>query len=186
MDFDIRGSFGAEAEVEPRVARRIKARLARDALRLRFFAVMDDDARADGAAVRRGTDELHLQPVVRAANVVAEEGRRLIEIHNENVYGADVIEIAEGGAAAAVFVENGRTGFVAKFLKRVVAEIAEKHARTLVREFGQLLFDLGIDAAGDDKEIGPAVVIEIEHAGAPADKTRLDAEFCSGGDVDKV
>ncbi len=50
-DFDVRGGYVAEAEVQAGVARGIEAGLAQYGLDLRFAAVVDKHAGADCAAV---------------------------------------------------------------------------------------------------------------------------------------
>ena len=57
-----------------------------------------------------------------------------------------------------------------------VAQIAEHQARRLERILRAASLDLRIDAAGHDKEVRIAVIIEIDDAGAPTDEPRLHAE----------
>ena len=46
--------------------------------------------------------EQHLQPVAGARDVVAQERRRLVHVHHQDVDVAVVVEVAEGTAAARV------------------------------------------------------------------------------------
>ena len=65
--------------------------------------------------------------------------------------------------------------FVDQLLESAVAKIAEHQARRAkrIRREGALHFR--IDTAGHDEQVGQAVVVEIDHARAPADIARLDA-----------
>ena len=60
--------------------------------------------------------------------------------------------------------------------KTSIAEIAKDRARGLARILRQLALDVGVDVAGHHENIGRAVVVEIDHRGAPADVPRLDAD----------
>src|SRR5580692_8083741 len=101
-NLEIGGGFGAEAEVQARIVRRVKAGLAEDFLCLYLFSVAHEDAGSDGAAIGLGADEFYFEPVIVAADVVAEERRNFAHVDNENVEIAVVIEIAESTSAAGV------------------------------------------------------------------------------------
>ena len=51
--------------------------------------------------------------------------------------------------------------------KGSVAEIAEEDARTLARVFWIYGVELGIDLAGDEKNVGVSVVVEIDQSPRP-------------------
>ena len=63
-----------------------------------------------------------------------------------------------------------------QFLEPAVAEVAKHQPRRVERIVGQRPLDFGVDAAGHHEQVGQAVVVEIDDAGAPADVARLDAE----------
>src|SRR2546428_6150834 len=71
---------------------------------------------------------------------------------------------------------NSRTCRFDKLLKLAVSQIAEYDARRLQRIGGQLRRNLRVNAAGRYKQIGMAVIIEIDDAGAPTHETRLHAQ----------
>jgi hypothetical protein len=48
-------------------------------------------------------------------NVIAQQGGRLVPIHDEDIEVTVVVEVAEGTATADVPRRNGRPGFVAQF-----------------------------------------------------------------------
>ena len=55
--------------------------------------------------LRFGSDQLYLEPVTRrlgAAKIVAQQRRRLIQVHDHHVHVAIVIEVAEGAPAAGM------------------------------------------------------------------------------------
>src|ERR1700761_6098713 len=64
---------------------------------------------------------------------------------------------------------NSWTGLVNQLLKLSIAKIAENKPRRLQRIIRKLSLYFGINRASDDGQIGPAIVIEIGEAGAPAD-----------------
>lgn len=106
---------------------------------------------------------LHFDPVVVAEDVVSEQRRRLVEIEDHEVQVAIVIEIAHAAAAAGVRRGNTRTGVgaVQQFFKSAVSKITKQDARAAVGKLRQLLFHFRINAAGDPKQIGPAIIVQV-------------------------
>jgi hypothetical protein len=72
--------------------------------------------------------------VILLGSVVAQQGGRLILIHDDDVEVAVIVEIAEGTSAADVTDIDGRAGFVSHAGKGAVAAIAKEHARASCKE----------------------------------------------------
>src|SRR3954468_17993956 len=89
---------------------RIETRLAHYRLRLFLPGIVDYNSSTDSAAVRFRSHQLYFQPVVIAANVISQQGRRLVEIDDKNVDIAVVVEISKGASTAAVCRGNSGTG----------------------------------------------------------------------------
>ena len=98
--------------MQPEIIAGKKARLALNLLGLGCISCLDDDPSADGTAIGVRTNEFHLQPAVPGQNVIPKQGRWLIQIDNQDVEIAIVVEITEGAASADVRLRDGRSGFV--------------------------------------------------------------------------
>ena len=67
-----------------------------------------------------------------ARNVVAQQRWRFVQVDDENIYVAIVVEIAECAAAAAVLRDDPRPGFGRNLLETPVPEAAEDDTRSSV------------------------------------------------------
>ena len=79
---------------------------------------------------------LHLQPVRLAGNVVSQERGRLVEIYDDNVEVAVVIEVTERAPAAAMRGCHTGTSFGDQLFKHALAQISENRSRSLVWVLG--------------------------------------------------
>ena len=95
----------------PVIYRKI-AGLRQHFLRLSLLAILDRHAGADGAAIGFHSDQLDLEPVILAGDIVAQQRWRLIQIHDQDIHVAIVIEIAESASAAAMARGDARSGHV--------------------------------------------------------------------------
>src|SRR5260370_41943605 len=86
--------------MQPAIADRQIGRLAQHLLRLHSVTIAHGNPRADCAAVRCNAGQLDLDPVMAAGYVVAQQGRRLVLIDDEDVHVPVVVEVAEGATAA--------------------------------------------------------------------------------------
>src|SRR5438270_4561281 len=98
--------------------------------------------------------------MISARHIVAQQGWRLIVVHNEDVHIAIVIEVAKGAPSAAVRSFDSRAGLAGQLFKRSVTQIAEKDARRLVWLIG-LVLQFGVNSPGDPENVGESVVIQI-------------------------
>src|SRR5258708_36326867 len=74
--------------------------LAGYAVRLDFSVVAEEHGRADGAAVTFSSLEANLDPVIPGGCVVAQQGRRFVPGHDENVDVAVIVEVPKCAAPA--------------------------------------------------------------------------------------
>ena len=128
------------------------------------------DARADAAAVGLGADGPHFNPVVGEFGVATKKLREVVYRVDDNVDVAVVVEVAEGAAAACGRIGDSRTNLERNIREVAVAEVAIEQLALTVSGFGFQLLDFGIDVAVADQNVGPAVVVVIEEAAAPAQK----------------
>ena len=88
----------------------VKARLAQHGLRLAAPAIAGNHGRANRAAIGIDPDQLDLEPIGLAAQIIAQQARRLVEIDDQDVYIAIVVEVAEGAAPARPRLGYGVAG----------------------------------------------------------------------------
>ena len=103
--------------MQPRVVDRIKTRLAQHLLDLNLTSVAHQHASSDRAAIRFCAHQLELEPVVRAAEVIAQQRRRLVEIDYQDVQISIIVEVTEGAPPAAMLGGYARAGFLHKFFE---------------------------------------------------------------------
>ena len=162
--------------MQPQVVLRIVAAAAADFLPL--LAVGGDEAhqRADGVAVRLRAHELQRHPMALAGLIEAEEIGRVVQVVDDDVDVAVVVEVGKGGAAAGLRRRHRRAELLGDVGEAPVAEVAIDDFALLVAGFGLELPHLGIDVAVDEEQIEPAIAVEIEEADAPAKPARVEAE----------
>ncbi len=84
--------------------------------------------------------------------------------------------------AAVVMPEPGRSGNIAE---RSVAVVVIKNARLFVAAAQMLAVDFGIDVPVHQNQIGPAIVVEVEEHGSPAQILRVQAQSRGRGRIGK-
>src|SRR5579863_9720693 len=104
--------------------------------------------------------------------IVAQQGRRLIHIHDENIDVAIVIEIPKGAAATGMRGGDSRSSRIDEFLQLAISQIAEDQPGRSIRHAGQAR----IGAAGHHEDIRKAIVVEIDDTRSPAHVSGLHAE----------
>src|SRR5207244_7589115 len=82
-------------------------------------------------------------------------------------------------------VGNRWSGFLQKFLKTAIPEIAEEKPLSPEGVFGEVLFEFSVDVARHNEEVGQPVVVEIHDPRAPAHKSIFDTEARPAGGVFK-
>jgi len=115
--------------MQTRIVRGEIAGLAGDALRLHLRSISQEPARADCAAVALRALQTDFQPMIARWGIVAQQGGRLIPVHDENVQVPIIVEVAEGASAAHVARIDGGTGLIPKLPKSSILLVAENDAR---------------------------------------------------------
>src|SRR5688572_26542277 len=114
-------------------------RLSHHFLSLDSVSVANSHARSDRASVRLHACELYLDPVMIAGDIVAQEGRRLVQIHDNDVDATIVVEITEGAAAARMGNFQVRSSYSDQLLELTSTKVAEQNARRLIGRPRQFL-----------------------------------------------
>ena len=124
-------------------------RLTQKVLRLHLFSISHHDSGSDRASVGFSSDQFYLEPVVLRGSIIAQERGGLVQIHDDNVEIAIIIEISESAAAAGMRCCNARTSFLDKFFKTALAQIPENNTWSLVRKLRKDFFYIAINIPGD-------------------------------------
>src|SRR6185437_5166242 len=128
------------------------------------------------ASVRLRSDALDLQPIVLALGVVAEEGRTLVDVDDDHINVAVVVEVSEGRASTAA----GEVQIWAAICRDI-----DELARSLVLVDDLALFVGEVEVFGVNfrkhvavrhKDVSPAIVIKIKQSHAPAEELRVSAQ----------
>src|SRR5262249_55911131 len=128
------------------------------------------------AAIRARADELYEKPVARRRRAVVQQARWVVHVVDDDVLHAGVEEIAECGAARRLLFEQRRARAHRDVLEASVAEIAVQQLWLLVAVVSTEAVGFRIDVAVDDEDVRPAVEIDVEKTGAPAEVSRVDAQ----------
>src|ERR1700737_4970992 len=167
--------------MQTRIVARIIAGLAEQRLRLHFVAVVDQDSGSNRAAVGFHALQLHLQPVLLDRRVVSQKRGRLIQVDDQNVQVAVIVEVSEGTSTAAVRHRDSFTSLRLQLFKSTVPQIAKQHSWSLVWILWQLAFDFRIDTAGNEEHVWVAVIVEVNDPRAPAGIPGFDSYLCKTG-----
>src|SRR5262249_26087160 len=131
----------------------------------------------DGIAIRLA-HRFDPQPVIAVPEVVLEHRDRLVDVADDNVGAAVVIEIAKGGATAQVLELEKRTGPFGNILKSHLPGLISRLGGTSEqnRPLQQLrrLYRKADDMAVGDKDVLGPVEIVIDKADAEADVVEAD------------
>jgi hypothetical protein len=175
MDFDIHSRICAQSEVQAGIVARIETTLTQHALGLCFPAVVNQNAGSNGASVGLNPVKLHLNPVGTPAYVIAQQGRRFVQVYDQNVDVTIVIEVPERTSPAAMRRGNPGAGSLDEFFKGLIAQIAENGAWSLVGVLPKLPLDLWVNVTGNHEQIRMTIVIQVNHSGTPTDKTGFNS-----------
>ena len=135
-------------------------------------------ARADRAAVGRAAREGDDQEVAPVPTVVAQQGRWAIEVVDDEVEVAVVVEIAARRAAADARCHEGRASVRRDLHEGAVAVVPVEQRPLTVGGAGVPAVELRVDMAVDDEEIEPAVVVVVEDCVPQPTKGRLALAVC--------
>src|SRR5258708_38256662 len=151
--------------------------LAGYAVRLDFSVVAEEHGRADGAAVTFSSLEANLDPVIPGGCVVAQQGRRFVPVHDENVDVAVIVEVPKCAAPADKGLLDIGTNLAAVHVDEgPISLIPIQEPRISGLEFRTHAFQFRINGAVDHKNVGIAIIVEIRQPGSPADESTLGQE----------
>ena len=165
-----------QSEMKAEIAVRVVARTAHHLVDLRPPARGDLHPCPDGGAVRLGADALDQDRVLPVPAIVAQQGRRTIQVVDDDVDVAVVVEIADGAAASEIRRRHGRPRARRHVDEAAVAGVAIEQVRLPVGEVQLAPVQLRIHVTVGDEDVLPAVVVEVEEVHAKADVLPVDAE----------
>src|ERR1700722_3144234 len=194
-DFDgIELSGGAETEVHAVMFVRLEARFAAFFVDEEARAGFHGDAAADGVAAGTVRPELRNQgdrsayeakgdPVIGVASIVDEQAGWAVHVADDGGEAAVVPQITDGQAPRRIHGGDAGGGIGGNVGEGAVTIVVIKDARFLESAAQMLAVDFRIDVAVDEEEIGPAVIVEVEEHGAPAEVFGVEAQAGGIGDV---
>ncbi|KXJ04391.1 hypothetical protein AC249_AIPGENE23147, partial [Exaiptasia diaphana] len=134
------------------------------------FARTDFDQGPHRISIQTLALQVNLQPMARVFSFVAKHLGSAVEIADDHIEPAVVVEISDRGASAHGLLAHWILWAADDFVKGPVTTIVEQHPSLTIR--GRCLeldlIDLGVDMTVDQEEIQPAVVVHVEERGAPA------------------
>src|SRR5580658_6308039 len=98
-----------------------ETRLAQHGLELPPVAVTAKDFRPYRAPVRSCSNQFQLEPRPAFGLVIAQQGRRLVHVHDENIHIAVIVEVAESAPAAHVWRGDAWPGLLNQFFEPAAA-----------------------------------------------------------------
>src|SRR5919197_1739837 len=127
--------------------------------------------------------QFHFQPVAIPAEIISQERRGLVDIRDQDVEIAIIIEISKRSATAGVRLGNARAGSVEEFLEAPTSQVSKEYPRSLVRKFRMFPLHLGEDASCYPEQVRQAIIIKIHDSITPTHIARLHTESATHGDV---
>ena len=152
--------------MQAQIILRIVARSAHHFIDLAAPASRDFHPCADCRAVRPRANTLDHEPVAFVTAVVTQQRRRTVQVIDDHIHIAIVVQVAECTASRQVFFAYRRPNLQRNIFEAAIAEIA-------VQDFGLPISDvqlpplnLRIHMPVGNKQVFPAIVIEIRKADA--------------------
>src|SRR5208337_1168414 len=179
-------SIVSEAEVQAGIAAGIETALTYEALRLCFPAITGQNPGPDRAPIGLHALKFHLKPILLPLDVIAQQGRGLVHVYDEDVDVTIIIEIPERTSPAAVRRSNAGAGSFDQFLEGVIAEIPKHHARCPVRILRECSFDFWVNVSGDDKDIRISIIVKVHDSRTPAHIACLHANVRLPGNIVEI
>src|SRR5215470_16294446 len=186
VNFDVCLRVGTQPEVQSRIIGGIETRLAEYRLGLRLSSVVHDNSCSDRAAIRFHALQFYLEPVLFPFEVVAQQGGRFVQVNDEDVHIAVIVEVPKSAAAATMRGGYSRAGSIRQLLKLPFSEIAKYGARRFVGILRQFLLHLRVHAACHHEQIGIAIVVEIDYPRPPADIARFHPNSRGASDIIEI
>src|SRR5262249_7628065 len=174
--FNVRLRRLPNSEMDAKIVLRDVAAAAADFVHLPVTGRRAINPRPDTRTIRFHPDGLHLHPVRLHRLMAAKKLWHIVDAVDEHIDIAIIIEVSERAAAARDFFQDPRSAFHGNVREFAVSQIPVQHLALAVSRFGIRVAHFGEYMAVAEEKVRPAVVIEIEEAGAPPEKTRIPAE----------
>src|SRR5262245_5653178 len=135
------------------------------------------DPGSDAVAIAFHTDGLDQHAVISIASVVMQKLWRAIQIADDHVDAAVVVQVAEGYAARDPLFHQRGAELGGNFRKRAVPVVSVKQLPLAIMVY------LWIDVTIRDKQVYPAVIVIVEEFGSPANVETHRSHFSRVRDV---
>src|SRR5262249_45318143 len=109
---------------------------------------------------------------------VLQDGWRVILVVDDQVKISIVVQISERHTAARALNLQPSSGNLCHVLESPVAQASVKQIALAIRCRQSLSTRLGIHMSIRNKDVRPAIVVEIEKSSAPAQILQLEPQFC--------
>src|SRR6266851_5414468 len=144
------------------------------------IAGYDRDSRADAVPIALGTNELNQHRVISVSSFIPEQLRSAVEIINDHIDIAVVIDVAKSSSPTCTFLRKRSTELGAYLGKRAVTVVVMHEVSLPVSR------QLRIDMTVDDQEINPTVVVVVKKLGSPTNVGKTyGSDFCGIRDIGK-
>src|SRR3954470_12735944 len=130
---------------------------------------------ADRIAIRRDAGELQGDPVVARVALTAEEIGPIVDVRDRHIDLTVVVEITKGRAAPCLWRRDRRAEPLRHVNETSIARVAIHDLALFVSRLRLHLAHFRIHVAIGQKEIEPAVIIEIGESSAPPEPSRIQA-----------
>ena len=158
-----------KTEVNAEVVLREVASAAADFVYLPVLSGDTGHARANAAAIGFHANGLNPDPMILRLRLQLQHRRKRVHVVDDDLSSAVVIEIAQSNSASAARLGDGCACCRGNIEEAAIAHIAIENA-WLEKGYSPACFiDLGVDMTIGNKQIGPAIVVEIGEAAAPPD-----------------
>src|ERR1700730_6575105 len=164
--------------MQPQIALREVAVAATHFVYLAQIAGHDFHARPDAVTITLNADRFDQHRIIGIAPIVAQQLRPTIQIVDNNIDVAIIIQVAEDGAPSYTLLQKRSAELLGHLGKRPVRII-------LVNEIAlAVAWQLRVDVAIDDKQVDPAIVVIVKELGAPTHvRKTYRGDFSSVGNV---
>src|SRR5216683_6064588 len=137
------------------------------------IAGYDRDSRADAVPIALGTNELNQHRVISVSSFIPEQLRSAVEIINDHIDIAVVIDVAKSSSPTCTFLRKRSTELGAYFGKRAITVVVMHEVSLPVSR------QLRIDVSVDDKQINPTIVVVVTKLGSPTNVGKTySSYFC--------
>src|SRR5260370_34512864 len=176
MDFDVRVFRSSQSEMHTQIILGDVAATAAYFIHLAVTGPRAINPRSDARAIRFHADSFHFQPVRLRGLIAAKKLWYVVDTVDKHINVPVIVEVAERAAAARRFLQNPRSAIHGDIGEFAVSQVPIQHLALTVSRFGVRITHFWKYMAVADEEIEPAVVIEINEADTPPQKTRVLAE----------